>query len=136
MVFSCFRRHFSVNATTYELLRLDDAARYYAAVMRLAELCAERYPLARHTHRYEDMVRDFDGSVRAVCEFIGVHWKDEMRDFSASARERTIRSPSASQVRRKLYDDGVGQWRRYASQLKPALPILAPWIQKFGYEPE
>ncbi|HEX4304047.1 MAG TPA: sulfotransferase [Rhizomicrobium sp.] len=136
VVFSCFRRHFGVNATTYELLRLDDAARYYAAVMQLAELSDAKYPLARHTHRYEDMVRDFDGAVRAVCDFIGLEWSDSMRDFAAAARERTIRSPSAAQVRRKLYDDGVGQWRRYGAQLKPIQPILQPWVAKFGYEPD
>ncbi|MBV9044662.1 MAG: sulfotransferase, partial [Alphaproteobacteria bacterium] len=136
VVFSCFRRHFTVNATTYELLRLEDAARYYAETMRLAQIAHAKYPLARHTHRYEDMVQDFDTAVQAVCNFIGVEWNEAMRDFSSAARERTIRSPSASQVRRSLYGEGVDAWRRYATQLAPTAPILKPWIEQFGYDPQ
>jgi tetratricopeptide (TPR) repeat protein len=133
VVFSCYRRHFAVNATTYELLQLEDAARYYAAVMRMAELCRERLSLNLHELRYENLVEDFDASVQAACAFIGLEWKQEMREFSAAAQERTIRSPSASQVRRRLYGEGIGHWRRYSEQLRPAFPILEPWIAKYGY---
>jgi hypothetical protein len=79
------------------------------------------------------MVQDFDGRVRAVCEFVGVEWSDTMRRFDEHASVADLRSPSALQVRRPLYGEGVGQWRRYGAQLKPVLPILEPWVEKFGY---
>ena len=43
---------------------------------------------------------------------------------------------SARQVQRPLYSEGVGQWRNYSEQLAPILPILKPWVEKFGYPAE
>jgi hypothetical protein len=97
-------------------------------------VCRARLPLTLHEHRYEAMIDDFEGRVRAACDFLNIAWTEEMRDFSSKAREAEIRSPSAGQVRRPLYGEGVGQWRRYATQLAPALPILAPWVKEFGYD--
>lgn len=133
VVFSCYRRHFSINATMFEFLSLDDSARFYAAIMRLAEIYREKLPLNVFEHRYEAMVQDFDGRIRALCDFIGVEWDETMRNFDKLAPAVDLRSPSATQVRRPLYAEGIGQWRRYADQLAPILPILQPWVEKFGY---
>jgi hypothetical protein len=104
--------------------------------MSLAELCRQKLPLNVFEHRYEDMVDDFDGRVRAMCDFIGVPWAETMREFNKHAPYVDLRSPSAIQVRRPLYSEGVGQWRRYANELAPILPILAPWVEKYGYPPD
>lgn len=134
VVFSVYRRQFDIDPSKLEFLTLEGCAGFYAAIMNLGEICRAKLPLKLHEHRYENMVEDFDGRVRAVCDFVDLEWTAAMRDFSDGARERTIRSTlSAAQVRRPLYDDAVGQWRRYAQQLGPVLPILAPWVQKFGY---
>ncbi|HVV65716.1 MAG TPA: sulfotransferase, partial [Rhizomicrobium sp.] len=136
VVFSCYRRHFRVNMAMFEFLDLEDAARFYASVMNLGQIYRDLLPLNLLEHRYEDMVRDFEGRVRAVCEFIGLEWSDSMREFHKNAPSPDIRSPSAGQVQRPLYGEGVGQWRLYSQQLAPMLPILAPWVEKFGYSPE
>jgi tetratricopeptide (TPR) repeat protein len=133
VVLSCFRRHFEPGATTYDFLTLETAARYYAQTMRLAEVCREKMRPALLECRYEDLVADFEGTMRRVCRHIGTDWREEMRDFSELAKATSIRSPSVDQVRRPLYREGVGQWRRYEAFLVPTLPILAPWIEKFGY---
>ncbi|MGQ0741560.1 MAG: tetratricopeptide repeat-containing sulfotransferase family protein [Alphaproteobacteria bacterium] len=133
VVFSCFRRHFEVGLTTLELLRIEDAARYYSSVMHLVEAYRGTLQLKVHEHRYEDLITDFEGRMRSVCQFIGIDWTDDMQSFHALAPPVPLRSPSAEQVRRPLYSDAIGAWKNYASQLAPALPILRPWIEKFGY---
>ncbi len=133
VVFSCFRRHLKVTGTQYEFLSLDSCARIYSLIMRIGEICRDKMPLDVLEHRYEDMVQDFDGRIRAVCDFIGVEWAETMRNFDEHASIADLRSPSALQVRRPLYGEGIGQWRRYGEQLKPVLPILEPWVTKFGY---
>ncbi len=133
VVFSCFRRHFRTSTTMYEFLTLEDASRFYTSVMRLAELCGQKLPLNVFEHRYEDMVQDFDSRVHALCDFIGAEWTETMREFDKQAPYVDLRSPSATQVRRPLYSEGIGQWRRYAKELAPILPILQPWVEKFGY---
>ncbi len=133
VVFSCFRRHFKVNATMFEFLNLTDSARFYAAIMALAEVLRDKLPLNLFEHRYEDMVVDFETRVRAVCDFVGVPWNDSMKDFNKYAPAVDLRSPSATQVRKPLYSEALAQWRRYEEQLAPIQPILRPWVEKFGY---
>ena len=133
VILSCFRRQFEIDMVKYEFLSLQTVANLYDRVMYLADICRERLPLAFLQHRYEDLVSDFDGSTQRVCKFIGIAWNENMRDFAVTAQSSEIRSPSADQVRRKLYVEGVGQWRRYETHLKPVLTTLRPWIEKFGY---
>lgn len=136
VVFSCFRRHFRVNPTAFEFLTLEGAAQFYSAIMSLAQIYREKLKLDILDHYYEDMVTDFEPRVRAVCEFIGLEWSDSMREFNRNAPKVDLRSPSARQVQRPLYGEGVGQWRRYAEQLSPIQPIVRPWVEKFGYPAE
>lgn len=133
VVLSCFRRRFRMNAYVYDMLLPEDAARFYDATMRLAVLYREKLPLDLYVHRYEDLVEDFDNRARAVCEFIGVPWNEEMRNFSERGKVRAIASPSAGQVARGLYREGAGQWRAYERELAPILPILQPWVERYGY---
>jgi hypothetical protein len=80
------------------------------------------------------VVADFEATVRAMAEFAGIAWTEDFHAFDRTARERGVRTASATQVRRGLYDGG-GRWRRYEGQLAPVLPILAPWVERFGFKP-
>jgi hypothetical protein len=131
VVLSCFRRSFNMNANMYEFNSLASAARFYDAVMKAGEVYFARLPLEVHRLRYEDLVADFEGQARALCAFLGVDWTDGLKDFAAT--ERAIATPSSTQVGRGLYDEGVGQWRRYAKAMEEVMPILHPWVEKFGY---
>ena len=135
VVFSCFRRSFNMNPAMYEFNTLEGAARYYDAVMRAAEVYFERLPLDVHRVKYEELVADFDGVTRGVCDFIGVDWTDDLKNFARTAGERRIATPSSTQIGRGLYAEGAGQWRPYAFALTDVMPILQPWVEKFGYEP-
>lgn len=133
VVLSVYRRHFETAAITYGLLTLDGAANLYDAMMRVGAACREKLPLAFHEHKYEAMVEDFDAQIKAVCEFCGIEQNEAMHDFAKNAAKRDIASISAPQVRRGLYSEGMGQWRRYAKQLQPVMPVLESWVKAFQY---
>jgi len=135
VILSCFRQRFRMNASMYELLTLEGGARFYDGVMRLAALCRAKLALDVFEHRYETLVSDFDAQTGAICRFIGVTWSADIRGFAETLAERAAATPSAAQVARGLYAEGVGQWRRYRGELEPALPLLAPWVERFGYPP-
>jgi Tfp pilus assembly protein PilF len=136
VVLSCFRRRFLMSAPNFELLTLDGTARLYDAVMRLAQLYRAKLPLDLMELRHEDLVSDFEARVRGACDFLGLEWQDSMRDFAARARTRAITTPSSVQVRQGLNREGIGHWRRYRDQLAPVLPILQPWVERYGYPAE
>jgi hypothetical protein len=58
-----------------------------------------------------------------------------MLDYRQTALRRDIDTPSARQVIQPLYTRSISRWRRYAAQLAPILPVLEPWVERFGYEP-
>ncbi len=134
IVLSCYRINFTPSPAAWAFSDLADAAQHYAALMTLTELCRERLPLAFHEVRYDRLVSDFEETVRAMATFVGLEWTEEFRRFDRTAQTRGVQTASATQVRRGLFD-GRGQWRRYAEQLAPALPILEPWVERFGFEP-
>ncbi len=132
VVWSCFHTGFAPNAATFEFSDLERAARHYDAVMRLTALCLATLPLTVEIVRYEALVADFDATTRALCDFVGAEWTPALRSFDRTAARRGVSTASVGQVRQGLYD-GSGQWRPFAEQLAPILPILAPWVERYGY---
>lgn len=133
IVLSCFRINFNPGAGAWAFSDLEETARHYGALTGLVELCRERLPLAFHELRYDRLVADFEPTVRALASFVGIPWTDDFNRFDRTAQTRGVRTASATQVRRGLFD-GRGQWRRYEADLAPALPILAPWVERFGFQ--
>jgi tetratricopeptide (TPR) repeat protein len=133
VVLSCFRINFTPSPAAWCFSDVEETARHYDALMHLTERARAVLPLAFHEVRYDRLVTDFAETVRSMAQFVGVPWTDDFLRFDRTAQARGVRTASATQVRRGLFD-GRGQWRRYADQLAPALPILAPWVERFGFE--
>ncbi|UAJ11847.1 tetratricopeptide repeat-containing sulfotransferase family protein [Glacieibacterium megasporae] len=127
VVWSCFRRSFVYSPVTIEFTTLPRAAQHYGAVMRLIRRCLDTLPVDAHVLTYEDLVHDFDGATQRLCDFAGLPWSPGLRDFARTASARPVKTASVHQVRRPLFD-GSGQWRKYAAQLEPVMPVLAEWV--------
>ena len=92
------------------------------------------FPLQVHTVRYEDMVDDLEGEMRPLLDFLGLEWDERVLDHQKTATERGyIRTPSYAQVTEKIYKRASGRWTRYRKHMEGVLPILAPWVEEFGY---
>ena len=132
VVWSCFKTSFAMSSQTLEYTTLERTARHYDALMRLTELALAQLPLSVHIVDYHRLVRDFDAETQAMCVFAGLEWSEAVRDFDRTSKARGVSTASVAQVGRSLYD-GTAQWEPYAEYLAPVLPILEPWIKKFGY---
>ncbi|HLY05500.1 MAG TPA: sulfotransferase [Rhizomicrobium sp.] len=133
VVLSCFRRQLEVDLLRFEFLTLEGAAGMYDRFMRLADLARATLPLLFFDHRYEDLIAGFDTTTQRLCTWLGVPWQESMRDVAAQAQSLDAIKTSTRQIRRGLYGEGVGQWRRYREELLPVLQTLQPWIARFGY---
>jgi len=134
VVLSCFMQNFELNNTMANFCTLADTVAMYTRTMDLWQMYRQQLPLEVHTVRYEDVVDDFDHEVRALCDFLGVPWKDELREFDAKALQRgRINTPSYEQVSQPIYRQARYRWERYREQLAPYLPILQPYVERFGY---
>src|SRR6185312_7842828 len=79
VVLSCFRRLFVINDYVYEFLTLDGAAHFYAETMDLASAFRDRLPVSLIDLRNEELVADFEGRTRVLCDFLGLPFEDSMR---------------------------------------------------------
>ncbi|MBS0464708.1 MAG: sulfotransferase [Proteobacteria bacterium] len=134
VVLSCFMQQFRPNHAMANFCTLQGAVDLYCRTMDLWELVRTQLPLSVHSIRYEDVVADFDGQVRALCDFLHVPWHDDLHGFAERAQRRgRIDTPSYAQVSRPLYRDALQRWRRYEAHLTPWLASLQPYIERFGY---
>ncbi len=133
-VLSCFMQNFKLNDAMANFCTLGETVALYAKTMDIWQMYRDQLPLNVHTIRYEDVVDDFDGQVRALCEFLQVPWEEGLREFSSRALDRgRINTPSYEQVSKPIYREARYRWERYRKHLEPFLPALQPYIERFGY---
>jgi hypothetical protein len=134
VLISCYVSNFNLNDSMVNFLRLDTAAEFYDLTFRSWENARKLLPLHVHTVVYEQMVQDPRNILRPVIEALGLSWHEGMLDHTKTAAERgVITTASYAQVTQPIYTRSVGRWKRYRKHLEPVLPVLAPWIEKFGY---
>jgi len=85
--------------------------------------------------RYESVVADPGVAVVKLGEFLEVPEASSMMDFAANARRKQfIATPSYAQVTQPVSTAAVGRWKNYREQFEPVLPVLQPWLDRFGYD--
>lgn len=133
VVLSCLRSAFQMNAMTYAFTSLEGTASCYRACMAMARTYRRVFALEIMDVGYEALVDDFEARLAAISAFLGLTPHPSMLDIASTAAGRTVRTPSASQVRAGLNQAGIGRWRAYATELAPIQAMLAPWVETFGY---
>ena len=125
--FSCFKQLFARGQTfTYDL---TDLGRYYRDYVRLMDHWDEVLPGRVHRVQYEDMVGDTETRIRAVLAYCGLEFEEQCLRFYET--DRAIRTPSAEQVRRPVYKEGLEHWRNYEAHLGPLRKALGPVLERY-----
>jgi len=135
VVLSCFVTRFEPVGGLVNFTTLEGTAQLFDQMMRFWGQCRTILPLIVQRVRYERLVEDAEPEMRALAAFLGLEWTDAILDNRSTAKERGfINTPSYAQVTEPLYDRSIGRWEKYREQMKPVLPMLTPWTQRFGYE--
>jgi hypothetical protein len=94
-------------------------------VERWTALAPSLGPDQRHELKYEDLIRDPEGELGKICEFLGVEFDEAMLDYP---RDSTYGSPDVDLVeqwRTKLTDDEI-RWVE---------SVCGSLMQRVGYAP-
>ena len=135
VVLSCFMQHFTVSDAFANFYTLEGSAKLYDKVMSLWGTYTSRLPLHHHTVRYESLVQDMEAEMRRVLEFLGLPWDPAVLDHAGrAARRGRINTTSYHQVTEPIYTRASGRWCAYREPLAPCMSVLAPHIERFGYE--
>lgn len=133
-VLSAFMQPFRLNDAMACLTTLEDAARTYADVFSLYTAQRETLGLPIHEYRYEDLIDEFDSTVRGAVDFLGLPWEESVADYRDGLAGRYIATPSYMAVTQGLTRRAIGRWRRYAAQMAAVEETLAPWVTAHGYD--
>jgi tetratricopeptide (TPR) repeat protein len=113
--FSGFKQQFAEgHRYTYSL---TDLGRYYRDYVDLMAHFDRVMPGRIHRVIYEDMIGDTEAQVRRLLSYCGLAFEDSCLRFYEN--DRPVRTPSAQQVRKPIYREGVEHWRHYEEWLQP-----------------
>ena len=134
VVFSCYATNFKLNDGMSNFLRLETAAELYDLSFSYVEKAQPLLGLPVHQVVYENVVADRENELRGLLDFLGLEWSEEVLDHESTALSRgRIKTASYAQVAQPIYSQSAGRWTNYRKQLDPILPVLEPWVAKFGY---
>ncbi len=131
---SCFIQKFRMNNAMVNFLDLEQTAATYAQVMELWFFWRDNISLPVLEYGYEELVDDFEGTVRRVLDFIGVGWHDDVSGYREKASRHLIKTPSYRQVTDRVHNRAVNRWKGYEAELAPIMDTLAPFIETLDYE--
>lgn len=115
----------------YFATKLETTAQHYAHTMDMVELYREKLDMRYLQVRYEDIVDDLESNARKIVDFIGLPWDERCLDFHLNKRH--VRTASSLQVKEKLYTSSLERYKPFLKHLEPVIPILEPYIEKYGY---
>lgn len=130
---SCYFQAFELQGAMPYFLDLKDTVSYYDLVMSLATDTAREITNPMITVRYEDLVREFEPTMRRLMEFLGLTWDAEILNYRQKAQTRAISTPSYQQVIQPLYLGSIGRWHNYRQRVEPEFRSLGQWVAYFGY---
>jgi tetratricopeptide (TPR) repeat protein len=134
VVLSCFITNFRLNNPMSNFIDIETAAEFYDLSFKHWEKCRSIFPINVHSVSYEEMVTDKEAQLRHLFDFLELDWHPGVLDHQKTAADRgVISTASYAQVTEKIYTRAAGRWTKYRAQLEPILPVLEPWVQKYGY---
>jgi len=137
VVLSCFKQRFGHNIAMEHFRTFETAVKLYDFTMQQWFGVHGLDDPRVHYVRYDTLVTEFEATSRAVLEFLGLPWDDNVLGFAQLAEARGARTPSYQKVRKGL---GIGvqtAWRnyRFLFQSDAAMPLYH-WARFFSYPTE
>lgn len=129
--FSGFKQHFARGQRyTYSL---EEIGAFYRSYVELMAHFDAALPGRIHRVSYETLVEDTEGEVRRMLEYCSLPFEAECLHFHEN--DRAVRTPSAQQVRKPIYREGLDQWRHFEPWLEPLRQALGPVLDAYPQVP-
>ena len=104
------------------LYSLTALAHFHRAYLDLLDDFERRYPGWILDVHYEQLVQDPQAQLQRVLAYLGLD--PALALGPTDRRQRTVATPSAAQVRERVYTDSVGRWMHYRQPLEPLRQFL------------
>lgn len=129
--FSVFKQHFARGQSfSYSL---EDIGHFYRDYVELMAHFEQVMPGRVHRIHYESLVENTETEVRALLGYCQLAFEEGCLRFYEN--KRAVRTPSAEQVRRPIFREGLEQWRHFEPWLDPLKAALGPVLESYPLAP-
>jgi hypothetical protein len=133
VIMSCFIQHFRAPDLAMLCRDLKTLAGSYRRSFDYWYVQQARLGAVTFEIRYETLVKDLETQLRALVGFLDLPWEPAMLSPASRARARGfISTPSYTQVIEPITSQAIGRWRNYEPHLREVLPMLAPYLERWG----
>ncbi len=101
---------------------LSEVGQYYKLYSELMAFWKQLLPNRIYDVHYDDVVGNFEPTVRNLLEHCGLEWDERCLDFHKT--ERVVRTASDVQVRQPIYRTSLNMKERYGAHLAPLYEAL------------
>jgi len=134
VILSCFMQQFIPNDAMMNFTNLKDSANFYNISMKLYKIYFELFKSNIYEIKYEDVVQNFDTSIKSLLNFLNLEWEDGVKKFYKTASRRGIIStPSYNQINKPIYKKSVQRWKNYEKNFAEIDADLNFWKNGFKY---
>lgn len=130
--FSCFKHYFAAALT--EATDLGDIGRAYVEYVELMAHFDAVLPGRVHRVIYENLIANPEMELRRLLDYLDLPFEQQCLAFYEN--DRFVRTISADQVNRPLYDTAIGHWRHYEQWLGPLKQALGYVLDTYPETPE
>tara|TARA_B100000902_G_scaffold42416_1_gene50172 strand:- start:1060 stop:3075 length:2016 start_codon:yes stop_codon:yes gene_type:complete len=107
---------------------LESMGNYYRQYVKLMDHWDQVLPGFVLRVQYEEVVENLESEVNRILNFCGLPFEDACLNFHQT--KRSVRTPSAEQVRQPIYKSGLEQWTNYKEYLQPLIDSLGTEVME------
>ena len=121
---SIYKNYFSDKGNGWAY-NLNDLASFYALYSELMIFWHELFPNQIYDINYEDLTNNQEKETKKLLKYCELEWDESCLNFHTN--KRAVKTASASQVRKKMYQGSSDDWKKYESHIQPLIDGLKPY---------
>jgi len=115
-------KHFFSDIANGWAYNLKDLAGFYNMYSEMMTFWHELFPNKIYDISYEELTLNQEEETRKLLEYCDLDWDENCLNFHEN--KRAVKTASAFQVRKKMYQGSSEAWKKYEEYLKPLLNEL------------
>ena len=118
---SIYKHYFPFKGGGYAYDQVD-LVEFFMLYIDLMSFWRERFPNTVYELCYEDLTENQEPETRKLLAYCGLEWEEQCLSFHET--KRAVRTASAAQVRKSMYQGSSEAWRNYEVHLQPLISGL------------
>ena len=118
---SIYKHYFPFKGGGYAYDQVD-LVEFFMLYIDLMSFWRERFPNTGYELCYEDLTENQEPEARKLLAYCGLEWEEQCLSFHET--KRAVRTASAAQVQKSMYQGSSEAWRNYEVHLQPLISGL------------